>query len=135
MSNGDFREQLVSAIAYRMLEMWRTTKDDRPSPVQARDMVRDAMKQGTASEHWGPVSKAATDMAQPLVGAFLPIISQITSALVIIVQAQNQRGEAIEQNFELSVVEGEQIVAEGEQIGVIGDDGSYSRDKVQRNND
>lgn len=91
-TNEDFREQMVMAVAFRMMMIWPDPGDDRPTAEEARRMVRDVMKRGTGSKSWGPVSRAVTDLFKPHLGAILPILSQVTSAVIVAVQAENQRG-------------------------------------------
>lgn len=98
-TNDDFREQLVIAVAYRLVEQPRSPHDRKPDAEQARRMVRDAMKRGTGSEYWEPVSKAAVGLFSPVLGILFPILPQITSVVIQAVQAENQRGIAAERDL------------------------------------
>lgn len=95
-TSNDFREAMVSAVAYRMIEIWPQPKDDCPDGEKARRMVRDAMKKGTGSRYWAEVSRASLDLLKPVLGVVLPVLPTITSAVIQVVQSENQRGEGAE---------------------------------------
>jgi hypothetical protein len=105
-TNSDFREQLASAVAYRMIENFNPGNPHHSTPTaeEARNMVRHVMKNGTRSGAWEPVSKAATDLLSPLLKGFLPVllpvVVQIVSSAVVIIQAENQRGQEAEETVE-----------------------------------
>jgi hypothetical protein len=90
----DWREQLLRAIAYRMVELWGIEADE------AREQVRDVMHHGYNSQHLKLVGEAAMDMFRPVFGAVLPILPGLASAVMQAVQQQNVRGAEAEERLQ-----------------------------------
>ena len=90
----DWREQLLRAIAYRMVEMYGVEPED------ARIQVRDVMKFGYNSEHLKLVADAALDMFRPVFGSVLPFLPQVASAVLMVVEKQNERGTEAEERLQ-----------------------------------
>lgn len=90
----DWREQLLRAVAYRMVEI------DEVDAETAREYVRDVMKHGYNSGHLKPVGDAALSLFQPVVGTILPFIPQLVSVVLMLVEKQNERGEDTEHRLQ-----------------------------------
>lgn len=90
----DWRGQLEFAIAYRIVESNNVTPD------VARAMVRDFMRKGAQSEAPKMVQDAIISMFGPVLQSLIPLIPQFTSALMQIVQRQNERGLLAESHIE-----------------------------------
>jgi len=94
----DWRGQLEWAIAYRIVEMQGI------DPETARLLVRDFTKRGiTGAKDPATVSQAIVSLFTPILQSIVPLLPQITSGIMTVVETQNQRGLSAEQHAETAL--------------------------------
>lgn len=86
----DWRDRMVRAVAYRMHS--KTGIDHLQASVQ----VRNFMKHGVHSPNAGDVLLAMLDLYDAVIKAFIPVTSQVVSAMAQVTEREIINGEAIE---------------------------------------